>query len=42
MTLTADISRSRHSESKVLNVSYLLPDYEKNSKYIEIQVMHVI
>ena len=29
-------------ESKVFNVSYLLPDYMKNSKYIEIQLMHAI
>ena len=36
------ISTYRHSERKVMNVSYLLPDRMKDSKYIEIHVMDAV
>ena len=36
------ISTYRHSESKVLNISYLQPDDMKDSKLSEIHIMHAI
>ena len=31
-----------HAKSKVLNISYLLPDNIKDSRYIEIHMIHAI